>query len=418
MLAHSPPLPLVIEYYFRRDLTAGDEEGAILALKHRDRVRRVRLSMPVADLQKLIVALDDEYPILEFLVILLQKGDNSATLIFPETLQAPHLRHLVLVGFALPIRSRLLTTALGLVTLYLYMEHPSTYLHPNTLPQWISLMPQLETLGIAFIFTVPSRDVERQLTHTPITTTVILPNLHRFWFRGVSTYLEALVRRITAPRLEKLQIDFFNQLTFSVPRLLQFINTTENLRFDRTEFVFYAEQVIVSVYPRGAEVHALYINVFCWDLDWQVSSIAQIVNSLSQMFYPVEHLTFVHQEHSRSSEERNEVDRIEWRKLLRSFSNVKTLWIDKGLVGQLSRCLQLEDGELPLGLLPELQELTYTGSGDSTSDGFTSFTDARQNAGRPVILDRRSPSPEPSPSSVPPVETSSTSTAAENDIHT
>jgi hypothetical protein len=41
-------------------------------------------------------------------------------------------------GFALPIGSRLLTTAVGLVTLHLVMVHPSTYFHPNTLLQWIS----------------------------------------------------------------------------------------------------------------------------------------------------------------------------------------------------------------------------------------------------------------------------------------
>ena len=128
-------------------------------------------------------------------------------------------------------------------------------------------------------------------------------------------------------------------------------------------------------------------DVYCWHLDWQVSSVAQIFNSLSQIFSAVEHLTLEHEVHSRSSEEHNEVDRTEWRKLLRSFSNVKTLRIDDGLVEELSRCLRLDDGELPLELLPELQELTYSGSGD-TGDAFTSFIDARQNAGRPVTLTR------------------------------
>jgi hypothetical protein len=403
MLAHSPPLPLVIDYFDNgRDITAGDEEGTILALKQHDCVRRVRLQMPATSLQKLISAMDEEYPILEYLVILLPFEDNSVTLIFPETLQAPHLCHLVLHGFALPIRSRLLMTAVGLVVLYLYMIQPSTYFHPNTLLQWLSLMPQLETLLIGFDFPVPSRDVERQPTNTPI---MILPNLHRFWFQGVSTYLEALVRRITAPRLEKLEIVFFNQLTFSVPRLLQFMNTTENLRLERAEFEFYTERVFMSVYPHGAEMYALLIAVDCRHLDWQVSSFAKISNSLRQMFSTVEHLALGHGEHRRSSEEHNEVDRVEWHKLLGSFGNAKTLRIAKGLVGELSRCLRLEDGELPLGLLPELQELTYTGS-DDTGDAFTSFTDARQNAGRPVALVRRSPIPDPSPS-VPPVETSS-----------
>jgi hypothetical protein len=59
----------------------------------------------------------------------------------------------------------------------------------------------------------------------------------------------------------------------------------------------------------------------------------------------VEHLTFEHEVHGRSSEEHNEVDHTEWRYLLRSFSNVKTLNIDDGLVWELSCCLQLDDGE-------------------------------------------------------------------------
>jgi hypothetical protein len=143
MLAHSPPLLLVIDYFFQGDITAEDEEGAILALNQRD---RVRLGMPVASLQKLIVALDEEYPILEYLIIMPLIEDNTTTLIFPEALQAPHLRHLVLFGFSLQSGSRFLTTAVGLVTLWLHMVHPSTYLHPNTLLQWISLMPHLRAI--------------------------------------------------------------------------------------------------------------------------------------------------------------------------------------------------------------------------------------------------------------------------------
>jgi hypothetical protein len=115
--------------------------------------------------------------------------------------------------------------------------------------------------------------------------------------------------------------------------------------------------------------------------------MAQISDSLSQLFSAVEHLAFEHKMHSQSSEEHNEVDRTEWRKLLRSFGNVKTLRIDDGLVEQLSRCLRLDDRELPLELLPELHELTYSGSGKS-GDAFTSFINARQNAGRPVTLVR------------------------------
>ena len=390
MLAHSPHLPLAVDYYQTRDMTTDDEEGIIFALKQRERVLRVRLYAPVTSLQKFITAMDDEYPILKFLLIQLPNEDESTILIIPETLQAPHLRSLNLIGFALPIGCPLLTTAVGLVTLSLWMIHPSTYFQPNTLLQCISLMPQLEMLGIRFDFPIYSRDVERQLTQTPIIAHVTLPNLHHFGFRGVPTYLEALVHRMTTPRLDTLLVDFLNQLTFSVPHLLQFVNAAENLRFGSADFHFFAKGGNVWVYPREeAEMPVFGINVLCWHLDWQVSSMAQIINSLSQVFSAVEHLTLDHDEHDQSSEEHNEVDRTEWRRLLRPFNNVKTLRIEDGLVEDFSRCLQLEDGDLPLEVLPELQELTYPGSGN-IGDGFASFADARRNAGRPITSVRDS----------------------------
>ena len=139
---------------------------------------------------------------------------------------------------------------------------------------------------------------------------------------------------------------------------------------------------------------ALSFTVNCCHLDWQVSSVAQIFNAFSPVLSAVEQLTFEHKVHGQSSEEHNEVNPTEWRKLLSSFRNVKTLRIATGLVEELSRCLQLDDGELPLELLPELQELTYSGSGDS-ANAFTSFINARLDAGRPITLARRSPSPDP-----------------------
>ena len=115
--------------------------------------------------------------------------------------------------------------------------------------------------------------------------------------------------------------------------------------------------------------------------------MAQISNSLGQFLSAVEHLALAHDVHSWSSEEHDEVNRTEWRKLLRLFRNV-TLQIDE----ELSRCLQLEDGEL----LPELQELTYAVIGD-IGDAFASFVDARQNTDHPITITQVRPSPSPSP---------------------
>ena len=86
MLAHSPPLPLFVDYFGEvHDITTDDEEGIILTLKQRD---RVRLKPPVTSLQRSIVVIEKKYPILECLVIEVPVEGKSTDLRFPETLQA------------------------------------------------------------------------------------------------------------------------------------------------------------------------------------------------------------------------------------------------------------------------------------------------------------------------------------------
>ena len=104
MLAHSPPaIPIVIDHFNdeHQDLTAEDEKGIILALQHRDRVRRIRIIKPTPILQKVIIALDGEFPILEFLSIWHQRYhepviEERTNLNLPETFRAPHIRQLLL----------------------------------------------------------------------------------------------------------------------------------------------------------------------------------------------------------------------------------------------------------------------------------------------------------------------------------
>jgi hypothetical protein len=379
MLALSPPLPIIIDFFYS---TSGeDDEGIIHALEWRDRVRSITLRMPAPNLQNLVMNIDSEYPALEYLFVVSTK-ENETTLLLPETFQAPHLRYLQLSGVGLPIGPQFLTTAVHLVTLTLSVGHPSSYFHPNNLHQWLSFVPQLEKLQIAFSFLVSNSDVERQLMHAPIMTTITLPNLRCFEFEGASAYLEAVIRWTTTPRLGKLGMKF-KQRRFFIPSLLHFTNKSKNLKFDSAKFKFSRNQIDVGVYLREAEVDVLSINVHRLRLDWRATSVARVFNSLcqiSQIFSAVEHIILDHEE---SFMLHYEVDRTEWRKLLRPFMNVKTLRIEDRLVKDLSRSLQLIDGEDPLELLPKLEELTYSGSGD-TDDAFTSFIDVRQNAGRPV----------------------------------
>ncbi|KAH9955485.1 hypothetical protein BC827DRAFT_1236686, partial [Russula dissimulans] len=192
---------------------------------------------------------------------------------------------------------------------------------------------------------------------------------------------------MTAPLLTRLQVYFSNQLTFDLPHLLQFLNTTENLRFRGVTLTFREDVFSVIVYPNEAGMYALYMDVGCRDLAWQVASAAQIFRVLRSAFSAVENLTLKNWRYGVSLEWGAEGDRTQWRDLLSSFSNLKTLRVGLGLVSQLSRSLQPEGEESPVELLPELKELSFP-TASIFASAFTEFRNARRVAGRPVIVVR------------------------------
>ncbi|KAI0249048.1 hypothetical protein BJV78DRAFT_1156085 [Lactifluus subvellereus] len=366
MLAHSPPLPLTINYENDgRETTVEDEEGILLALQHRDRVRRIRLILPASRLQNLVTAIDEQFPILERVWIGSQtEGDG---VVLPRTFQAPHLRRLGMWNVALPMRSPLLTTSVGLTALSLGDISPSFYFPPLYLLTRLSLLPQLESLTICFHSPLPNLDVERHLLDIPNTTHVTLPNLGWFRFRGVSAYLEGLLARIDAPVLSNLLIVFFNQLTFTVPRLLDFMHASENFSLSAVRLEFIGDGFVLRRdYREKPMFGPFYLKVLCRHLDWQVSSAGQILSALQPVLSSVEQLTLSHGEHNQSLDWHNEVDHTQWRELLRPFSNVKTLHVQNELMEKLSRSLRSEgEQEQPLELPPNLEELGYSGGGNA-----------------------------------------------------
>ncbi|KAI0250224.1 hypothetical protein BJV78DRAFT_1362329 [Lactifluus subvellereus] len=102
------------------------------------------------------------------------------------------------------------------------------------------------------------------------------------------------------------------------------------------------------------------VRIRCRHLDWQVSSTAQILDTLQPVLSVVEKLLLGREEHSQSSGWHNEVDCTLWRQLLRPFSNLKTLHVQDELLGKLAGSLQTDDGGPPLELLPNLEEVEYS----------------------------------------------------------
>ena len=83
--------------------------------------------------------------------------------------------------------------------------------------------------------------------------------------------------------------------------------------------------------------------------------MARIINSPSEKFSAVEHLTLEHRNNMRSVEVHMEIEH-EWRKIFGTFScfsNLKIFRVDE-FVEELSRCLRVDDGasrRTPLELL-------------------------------------------------------------------
>jgi hypothetical protein len=178
----------------------------------------------------------------------------------------------------------------------------------------------------------------------------------------------------------------FNQRTFTVPCLLQFIRTSKNLGLTTIWFHFLSDGLVLRrEFPRKSAITPFFIKVLCRHLDRQVSSAVQIVSGLQPVLSSVEQLTLSHEVHNQSSERHDEVDRTQWRELIRPFSNVQTLHVQGELVGKISRSIQSDDGEPPLELLPNLKELGYS-EGSNARDAFTPFMNERQAAGHPVSL--------------------------------
>lgn len=388
MLAFFPPLPLIVDYLdLHDDLTADDELGIILALWHCDRVRCIRLMQPISVLQRLFVILEGEYPNLEYLIIERHPSEHRSIVHIPKTFRAPRLRYFVVMGLPIPIESLSFTTIGNLASLS-FKVRSCAYFHPNILLQQLSLVPQRESTGNinTFYSCLPSDDINRQSLQRAITRRVT-PYLRHFGIQGANADLETL---LTNHFFERRHLYFFDQLTHLILRYRQFMSTVEMPRLKIVTLTFLKDhsRVNASSFPYWPMGYTLSMDFGNRHLDLQVARTAQVFHMLRTLFSVVENLALNYDRHSISSEWNNEADRTQWRKLFRTFGNVKTLSIGYGLTGQISRSLQPDEGESPIALLPELVEVIYSNL-EPRYDAFSSFLEGRKNAGRLVTVIRR-----------------------------
>jgi hypothetical protein len=387
MLAHSPPLPLVIDHVHPfRGITVEDEEGILLALKHRDRVRCIRFEIygteAVPSLERVIAAIDGGFPMLEYLYI--QLVFTSVNWSLPSTLFTPQLRHFRLSELPFPIEYPL---PAGLVTLSLESIIPSANFGPNELLQQLSLVPQLKTFTITFDSLLSDQDIEGKLLQTPLSTHLTLPNLRWFVFKGPSTYIKSVLPRIAMPLLKVAEFRLAKSphLGFSVPLVLQFVCKTENPRFRDVRVTFDTWCVVVTMYPHeGTGMPTLRLRDVCRvSVEGLVSTLRRF-RAMGPSFSEVELLTL--EDKTPFGLHKNFTIRTDWRELLGFFTKVRTLHVAGGyLIEELSHHLQPHDDESPIELLPMLGMLSCP-KGSHVGESCESFLAARRDVGHAVTI--------------------------------
>jgi hypothetical protein len=395
MLDIWPELPIIISESTWSDYpkTVENVENVIDALELKDRVSGIDLRVSNSDMERFAAVMQDPFPALTYLNICLD--DEMAQVISDSFLggSAPRLRSLDLRGIPFPALPRLLLSATDLVILDLWNIPHSGYISPEAMVASLSALTRLESLIIGFQSPL-SRPAEASRRRPPLIRT-LFPALTSLGFRGVTEYLEDLVARIDAPLLVEFWIIFFNQLVFDLLQLPKFLCRTETFTvINHTKVVFNGHFTRVDFSSR-TETSSLSLTISCRELDWQLSSLSQVCNSvlLALSAMDMEYLDLdldISDAYPLLIED--DMENTQWSELLHPFANVS----DLHLLGQVATCiapaLQELTGKRVTEVLPALQNIFLDGvhgEPEPVPKAISEFVAARQLSGCPVAIHRR-----------------------------
>ena len=381
-LGYWPPFPLVISYgAIHRPPTPEDENNIMAALEHTDRVRSIRFTVSSTLLKKLSTI---SKPFLELEDLVLLPEDNSQ-LTLPNTFWWGHrLRTLHSTRIAFASLPQLLTPSQNLVDIQLDEIPGAGYFSPEAFVYALCGMTQLQSLSVHFLPCPPRRNY---LSLPPLPgDRVVLPVLTRFRYRGISKYLDILVARVDAPRLNDIDITFFNQPTLEASQLAHFIGRIESWRTPlRADILSSRGAISITLTRPEALSTRLKLQVSCEQVDWQLSFISQICDHLSVFLSGVENLGVETAGHSNVPDD---MEDEQWLRLICAFGGARDFRVASAFATDISRALLLAD-EGHNNVLPALQNLhilqsVYTGG--SSGDSVESFIAQRQLSSLPVNI--------------------------------
>ena len=317
-----PPVPLVIAYGGSPMLnppTPEDEDNIITALKQSDRVNSISLTLTNSFLGKLSM-ISEPFSELEEVVLVSQ---DKSQLTLPTTFRCgSHLRTLHVTRIAIPSLPRLLSSSTDLVDLQLDEIPLAGYFPPQVFANVLSGASHLRSLSLHFLSYPPRRTLFSLAT--PGDHHIVLPVLTSFKYRGISKYLDNIMARIDTPRLQDIDITFFSQPTMDASQLGRFIERTETLTSLTEAKIQISAHAISISFPNLIPSTRLQLQISCRQLDWQLSSMAQVCDQFSPFLSGVNHLAFNSNDFPSGQ---GDVDGEQWLQLVRSFGGASTLSI-------------------------------------------------------------------------------------------
>ena len=390
-----PPFPVHVDYYpyYGSHLSPHDEDNAIAALVHHNRVCHVELKLTSPQLGRMVTAMQEPYPVLRYLSI--SSKDGSVPALPTEFLGgcAPCLQEVRLSGIAYPALPSLLLSATHLVTLRLIHIPPTGFISLEALVLGLAAVPRLERFTLDFQSITPSLN----RTPPPLAARINLPSLTSFEFQGTGEYLENLVAQIDSPQLVKILITCLDQPdNFQIYELPKFISRSVGphlASFKHAEVSLYEGGQLKSFDMSRFPYHDPCVNSA--EMRLGLSPLAQVLSQFSALLSKVVHLKLTIKpisglglnstSHHGWLSYNTWTGDIEWQPLLRQFIAVETLRVSWDLAERIASALEYSVSEETeaADALPSLHLIYLEGQPESSIEKFVT---ARQLSGRPVSV--------------------------------
>ena len=320
-----PPLPLILNYGGSPELNTPapeDENNIVAALKQSGQVRSISLTATRSLIDKLSAISE---PFAELEEMTLTTPDNLHLTLPGAFPCGPHLRTLHSTRIAIPTLPQLLSPATGLIELRLREIPKNGYFCPEAFANALSGATHLEILSIHFL-SLPHRRNLLKLSPSGVSERIVLSSLTRLEYRGTSKFLDSFVARIDAPRLNDIDIAFSSQPTMDASKLCQFIERTENAIFyiRRADVEISEHDISISI-PNFSNCLRLQVTIPCKQLDWQLSSMAQVCDQFSPFLVCFNILGISMTE---SQSRQGDVNGQQWLELFRAFGGTTSLYVE------------------------------------------------------------------------------------------